>query len=79
MPDICPAREGIQFQFCPSCRTGLSNEGTMKVPVTGPGTNDTDNNRFQIVGNQLRSTEIFDYETTSSLAIRIGTTDQGGG
>lgn len=50
----------------------------MKVPVTGPGTNDTDNNRFQIVGNQLRSTEIFDYETTSSLAIRIGTTDQGG-
>ncbi|OAI56882.1 hypothetical protein AYO47_08570 [Planctomyces sp. SCGC AG-212-M04] len=37
-----------------------------------------DNGSFQIVGNQLRTTGVFDFETKSNYQIRVRTTDQGG-
>ncbi|HLP88021.1 MAG TPA: SBBP repeat-containing protein [Nostocaceae cyanobacterium] len=42
------------------------------------GTGDTDNNLFTIVGNELRTNAVFDYETKNSYSIRVRTTDQGG-
>jgi VCBS repeat-containing protein len=44
--------------------------------ATGGG--DTGNGSFSIVGNQLRTGEVFDYETKSSYSIRIRSTDFGG-
>jgi hypothetical protein len=44
--------------------------------VTGTGS--TDNGSFQIVGNELRSNAVFDFETKSSYAIRVRTTDDSG-
>ncbi len=44
--------------------------------VSGAG--DTGNGSFNILGNQLRSSVIFDYETQNSYSIRIRTTDQDG-
>ncbi len=44
--------------------------------VSGDGS--TNNGSFNISGNQLRTSEVFDYETKNSYAIRIRTTDQGG-
>ena len=43
--------------------------------VSGAG--DTDNASFNISGNQLRSSAIFDYEIKNSYSVRIRTTDQG--
>lgn len=42
------------------------------------GTGSTDNASFNVSGNQLRTSKIFDYETKKSYAIRVRTTDQGG-
>jgi hypothetical protein len=39
------------------------------------GTGDTDNSSFTIVGDQLRSNAIFDFETKSSYTILVRTTD----
>ena len=44
--------------------------------VSGAG--DTDNASFNISGDSLRTSAVFDYETKSSYAIRVRTTDQGG-
>jgi formylglycine-generating enzyme required for sulfatase activity len=44
--------------------------------VSGAGS--TDNASFQIVGNQLRTTGPFDFETKASYALRVRTTDAGG-
>lgn len=44
--------------------------------VAGEG--DTDNDSFNISGDQLRSSEIFNYEEKSSYSIRIQTMDQVG-
>ncbi|MBD2417171.1 DUF4347 domain-containing protein [Anabaena cylindrica FACHB-243] len=44
--------------------------------VTGTGS--TDNASFTIVGNQLRSNGIFNFEFKNTYNIRIRTTDQGG-
>lgn len=44
--------------------------------VSGAG--DTGNGSFNISGNQLRSSVIFDYESQNSYSVRIRTTDQGG-
>ena len=44
--------------------------------VTGTGS--ADNASFTIVGNQLRTAAVFDYETKSSYSIRIRVKDQGG-
>jgi hypothetical protein len=44
--------------------------------VTGDG--DTDNDSFAIYGDQLKTTAMFDFETKSSYAIRVRTTDTGG-
>ena len=41
------------------------------------GTGSTDNALFQLVGNQLRTNAVFDYETKSSYTIRVQTTDSG--
>lgn len=43
-----------------------------------PGDGDTDNNRFRIVGRQLRTQEIFDFETQDSYSIRVETQDSQG-
>jgi hypothetical protein len=42
------------------------------------GSGDTGNGSFNISGNQLRSSVVFDYETQNSYSVRIRTTDQGG-
>jgi hypothetical protein len=44
--------------------------------VTGTGSGD--NSSFNISGNALRNSVVFDYETKSSYSIRIRSTDQGG-
>jgi hypothetical protein len=44
--------------------------------VSGDGS--TDNASFQILGNELRSKAVFDYETKSSYSIRVRTTDGAG-
>ena len=41
------------------------------------GTGDEDNASFQIVGSQLQTNQIFDFETKNSFSIRVRTTDQG--
>ena len=44
--------------------------------VSGAG--DTDNASFSIVDNELRATDVFDYENKNSYAVRIRTTDATG-
>jgi hypothetical protein len=44
--------------------------------VAGAGA--TDNGSFQIVGNELRTNAVLDFETNSYLAFRVRTTDQDG-
>ncbi len=44
--------------------------------VSGEG--DTDNNRFVIDGNTLRTNEVFDFETQDRFEIRVQTTDSTG-
>lgn len=44
--------------------------------VSGVGS--TDNASFTIVGNQLKATPVFDFETKTSYSVRIKTTDAGG-
>lgn len=44
--------------------------------VAGPGS--ADNASFTIVGDQLRTTAVFDFETKSSYTIRVRSTDAGG-
>jgi parallel beta-helix repeat protein len=44
--------------------------------VTGTGA--SDNNLFTIVGNQLKTQSIFDFETKNNYSIRVETKDQGG-
>lgn len=44
--------------------------------VTGPGS--ADNSLFAVIGGQLRSASIFDFEARSSYSIRVRTTDAGG-
>ena len=44
--------------------------------VSGSGS--TDNASFTIVGNQLKATPVFDFETKTSYSVRIKTTDAGG-
>jgi hypothetical protein len=43
-----------------------------------PGTGDTGNSAFSIVGNELRLNSSPDFESQSSYSIRVRTTDQGG-
>ena len=43
-----------------------------------PGCGDTGNAFFNILGNQLRSSIVFDYESATTYSVRIRTTDQGG-
>lgn len=45
--------------------------------VSGSGS--TDNGSFTIVGNNLRTTAIFDYEVKNSYSIRVRTTDNANG
>ena len=42
------------------------------------GVGDTANALFEIVGNQLRTLEVLDFETSSSHSIRVRSTDAGG-
>ena len=42
------------------------------------GTGDTDNAAFNIIGNALRASSSFDFETKSSYSVRVRSTDQGG-
>jgi len=41
------------------------------------GTGDTDNASFNISGDSLRTSEVFDYMTKNSYSIRVRSTDQG--
>ena len=42
------------------------------------GTGDTDNASFNISGDSLRTSEVFDYDTKNSYSIRVRSADQGG-
>ncbi len=42
------------------------------------GTGDTDNSAFQLVGNQLRSQQSFDFAVKSTYSIRVRATDASG-
>ena len=42
------------------------------------GAGDTDNAPFQIVGTDLKTNAVFDYQTTNSYSIRIQASDDGG-
>ncbi|MBK9926009.1 MAG: cadherin repeat domain-containing protein [Anaerolineales bacterium] len=42
------------------------------------GDGDADNTSFNIYGDSLRASEVFDYETKASYSIRVRSTDQGG-
>ena len=42
------------------------------------GVGDTDNNAFQIVGNELLTKDAIDFETKEQYSVRIRTTDAGG-
>ncbi len=42
------------------------------------GAGDNDNGRFEIVGNELKNLEVFDFEDRSEFNIRVRTTDQDG-
>jgi VCBS repeat-containing protein len=42
------------------------------------GTGDDDNALFEIVGDKLRTTAMFDFETKDSYTVRVRTTDSGG-
>jgi hypothetical protein len=53
----------------------ISNTFTYNLVV---GAGDTDNGLFSIVGNQLKTNAVFDYETKNSYSIRVRTTDQSG-
>jgi gliding motility-associated-like protein len=44
-----------------------------------PGTGDVDNTSFRIVGNELSTNAVFDYETQNTFSIRVRTTDDGTG
>ncbi|MEP1097761.1 MAG: cadherin domain-containing protein [Cyclobacteriaceae bacterium] len=43
------------------------------------GTGDLDNGSFSIVGSELRSAEVFDFETKTTYTVRIQTNDGNGG
>ena len=43
-----------------------------------PGSGSEDNSYFNIQGNNLRTSAVFDYETKNSYSIRVRSTDQGG-
>jgi hypothetical protein len=42
------------------------------------GSGDSGNGSFNIAGNQLRTSKVFDYNSQNSYSIRLRTTDQGG-
>jgi VCBS repeat-containing protein len=43
------------------------------------GAGDTDNASFEIVGNELKTAAVFDFETKNSYSIRVRSTDSGSG
>ena len=60
----------------------LSTLGPYNISISGSfiyalvsGAGDTDNNRFTLSGNSLKTAAIFDYETKNSYSIRVQTTD----
>lgn len=53
-----------------------ANESFVYTLVTGQG--DVDNSAFRIDGNQLLARQSLDFETTSSYAVRIRSTDRDG-
>ena len=46
--------------------------------ILAAGTGGTGNGSFNIVGNQIRTNAIFDFETQANYSIRVKSTDQGG-
>jgi ELWxxDGT repeat protein len=52
--------------------------GTSFTYALVSGTGSTDNSWFTLSGNQLKTTAVFDYETRSTYAVRVKTTDPGG-
>jgi uncharacterized delta-60 repeat protein len=56
--------------------TDFDNTSFTYSLVTGTG--DTNNASFTIVGNELRTNAVFNYEAKSSYAIRLRTADTGG-
>jgi hypothetical protein len=55
--------------------TELTDKRTLELVF---GTGSTDNDRFVLVGNELRLAGTLDFETRPTLSIRVRATDQGG-
>lgn len=58
--------------------TSDSNLGDSFTYALVNGDGDTDNDSFNILDDQLRTSAVFDYAVQNSYAVRIRTTDQGG-
>ena len=58
--------------------TSDANSGDTFTYSLVSGSGETDNASFNISGDQLRSSQVFDYETKNSYSVRIRSTDQGG-
>ncbi|MCU0707444.1 MAG: right-handed parallel beta-helix repeat-containing protein [Pirellula sp.] len=58
--------------------TSDANPGDSFVYALVAGSGSQDNSSFEIVGNALRSTDVFDFETKNQYSIRVRTTDSGG-
>ncbi|MEB3279248.1 MAG: DUF4347 domain-containing protein, partial [Lyngbya sp.] len=59
--------------------TDVDPEDTHTYSLIAVAGDTGDNNKFEIVGNQLRTRETLDFETKNSYTIRIQTTDKNGG
>ncbi len=55
-----------------------TNAGDTHTYALVTGTGDTDNASFEIVGNELRTKAVFDFEAQATYSVRIRTTDSAG-
>lgn len=62
-----------------SLTTTDEDAGETHTYALAAGDGDTDNSSFNINGDELRATDIFDFETKSSYSVRIETNDGNGG
>lgn len=64
--------------YLPLIMNGNLNAGDTFTYTLVSGGGSEDNTSFNILGDQLRTSAIFDFETKNSYSIRIRSTDQGG-
>ena len=70
--------EGQPLNTVVGTLTTESFRGISLTYTLSPGVGDINNGSFEIVGDELRSREVFDYERKSQYAIRVRATDEKG-